>query len=112
MEKEQVNHPSHYNQYPIEVIEMMVRIWGKGDAYKFCMMNAFKYRMRLGLKGSESFDQDLAKEKWYLDKAKEIGEPKSFTFGVHYPSVDMDLVRSWMKEIDLSKGPQCEVDHE
>lgn len=26
--KEAVNHPSHYNDYDVEVIEMMRRIWG------------------------------------------------------------------------------------
>ena len=25
---EHVNHPSHYNNYDVEVIEMMKRIWG------------------------------------------------------------------------------------
>lgn len=70
MIEEKVNHPKHYNQYPIEVIDMMHKIWGVQKAIDFCYMNAFKYRMRLGLK--DSIDQDVAKEKWYLDKAKEL----------------------------------------
>lgn len=70
MSKEAVNHPSHYNQYPIEVIDMMMSIWGKEDTIKFCLMNAFKYRMRLGLK--DSIEQDLKKEQWYLNKANEL----------------------------------------
>ena len=70
MEKEQVNHPSHYNRYPIEVIDMMLSIWGKEETRNFCLMNAFKYRMRLGMK--DSIEQDLAKEQWYLAKAKEL----------------------------------------
>jgi hypothetical protein len=66
----QVEHPKHYNQYPIEAIDMMVSIWGVEKTISFCYMNAFKYRMRLGHK--DNFAQDLAKEQWYLNKAKEL----------------------------------------
>ena len=68
--KEMVNHPSHYNQYPIEVIDMMVSIFGKEYTRMWCVMTAFKYRMRLGHK--DDINQDLAKEQWYLNKAKEL----------------------------------------
>lgn len=76
MNKEQVNHPSHYNNYPIEVIDMMIKIWGKENTINFCIMNAFKYRMRLGLKNNTT--EDLKKEQWYLDKAKELNDILSF----------------------------------
>jgi len=69
-DKEQVNHPKHYNLYPIEVIDMMLAIWGKEKTIDFCVMNAFKYRMRIGYKNS--VEQDLEKEKWYLEKAEEL----------------------------------------
>ena len=72
MSKEAVNHPRHYNSYPIEVIDMMLSIWGKENTINFCLMNAFKYRMRLGLK--DSIEQDLAKEQWYLNKANELSK--------------------------------------
>lgn len=65
-----VNNPQHYNQYPIETIEMMCLIWGKVKTREFCIMNAFKYRMRLGHKNA--IEEDLAKEQWYLNKAKEL----------------------------------------
>jgi hypothetical protein len=67
---EQVNHPTHYNQYDIETIEMIVRIWGNKRASEWCEITAFKYRMRLGLK--DNFEQDLLKENWYINKAKEL----------------------------------------
>lgn len=69
---EMVNHPQHYNEYDIEVIEMMKRIWGVEATILFCQMNAYKYRQRMGLKPGQSIDQDLAKERWYLNKAKEL----------------------------------------
>ncbi len=68
--KEMVNHPSHYNNYPIEVIDMMMAIWGKDATKLWCEMTAFKYRMRVGLK--DDIKQDLAKEQWYLNKANEL----------------------------------------
>lgn len=36
----------------------------------YCLLNAFKYRMRLGHK--DDISQDLAKEQWYLAKAQEL----------------------------------------
>lgn len=36
-EKEMVNHPSHYNQYPIETIDMMVSIFGKDVVCHDCI---------------------------------------------------------------------------
>ena len=68
--EEKVNHPSHYNQYDIETIDMMVSIWGKENTAIFCTLCAYKYRMRLALK--DNIEQDLAKEQWYLNKAKEL----------------------------------------
>lgn len=68
-EKDHIN-PSHYKQYPIEVIDMMIAIFGKEAARNYCLMTAFKYRMRLGHK--DAVDQELKKEKWYLDKAEEL----------------------------------------
>ena len=70
MSKEMVNHPSHYNHYPKETIDMMVDIFGKEATRQWCVMTAFKYRMRMGLK--DDINQDLAKEQWYLNKAKEL----------------------------------------
>lgn len=69
---EHVDRPQHYNNYNIEVIDMMVQIWGKEATSVFCEMNAFKYRMRMGTKPENAIEQDLKKEGWYLNKAKTI----------------------------------------
>lgn len=69
---EMVNSPSHYNNYSMEVIDMMIEIWGIDRTIAFCEMNAFKYRMRMGTKPENPVEQDLKKEKWYLDKANEL----------------------------------------
>ena len=73
---EQVNSPSHYNNQSIEVIDMMKRIWGTEKLVAFCEMNAFKYRMRAGLKGDAEID--LEKANWYENKADELRNPKPF----------------------------------
>jgi hypothetical protein len=69
---EHVEHPSHYNTYPMETIDMMVAIWGKERVADWCEITAFKYRMRMGTKPDNSIEQDLKKEQWYLNKAKEL----------------------------------------
>jgi hypothetical protein len=69
---EHVEHPSHYNHYSSETIAMMVAIWGKEKVADWCEMTAFKYRMRMGTKPDNSIEQDLKKEQWYLNKAKEL----------------------------------------
>lgn len=65
--------PSHYKQYPVETIDMMVRIWGRSRVRDYCLMNAFKYRMRLGHK--DDIQTELKKEQWYLNKANELNPP-------------------------------------
>ena len=64
--------PNHYKQGSKEVIEMMELIWGKESLGAYCEMNAFKYRMRLGLKPEQSVEIDLEKANWYEQKAKEL----------------------------------------
>jgi hypothetical protein len=64
--------PAHYKMYPWESIEQIEKMIGTQGAYYFCLGNAMKYRARLGMKPDNPVEQDLAKEKWYLDKAAEL----------------------------------------
>lgn len=68
-QKDQIN-PSHYKQYPLESIQMMEAIWGTQKTMDFCYMTAYKYRMRIGHK--DNVEQELKKERWYLDKAEQL----------------------------------------
>lgn len=72
MQYEHVDHPPHYNRYSVEVIEMLRRIYGAEETALFCEMTAFVYRMRMGTKPDNPFEQELAKEEWNLAKAKEL----------------------------------------
>lgn len=69
---EYVNHPTHYNQWKKEVIDMMIDIYGKENTALFCEMNAFKYTMRVGFKPTDNIKQDIDKRNWYLKKKSEI----------------------------------------
>lgn len=78
---EMVNHPKHYNNYDVEVVDMMEKIWGTEDTMKWCKMTAYKYRMRMGTKPGKDdskeatlakFKEDFDKEQWYLKKADEL----------------------------------------
>lgn len=64
--------PEHYKRYAIETIDMMTLLFGKEDTARYCEINAFKYRMRMGLKVGNSIEQDFQKEQWYLNKASEL----------------------------------------
>ena len=59
-----VNHPSHYESQRIvlEPIDLC-------ECYDFCIGNALKYVIRAGKKDGNSFEQDLAKARWYLNRA-------------------------------------------
>lgn len=62
----------HYKKNRIEVIDMMIQIWGWHSVMEHCEMTAFKYRMRIGHKKDQSIEQELKKANWYESKAKEL----------------------------------------
>ena len=67
-----VNHPSHYNEWSMEVIDMMEKIYGTKNTSLWCEMTAYKYAMRMGFKPTDDIQQDIDKRNWYLNKAKEL----------------------------------------
>lgn len=67
--KDNVNHPSHYNQGGIECIDAMVSAFGKEAVKDFCICNAFKYIFRFKFKNGID---DIDKAIWYLNKYKEL----------------------------------------
>lgn len=64
--------PNHYKKFSMEVIDMMVSLWGKEKVANYCEINAFKYKMRLGEKPDQPIKRDMEKAKWYLEKAVEL----------------------------------------
>jgi hypothetical protein len=62
-----VNHPTHYNKPGHkECIDEMLDKYGNYNTRIFCLMNAYKYCYRAGLKGDNA-EQDIQKAKWYLE---------------------------------------------
>ena len=57
-----VNHPSHYNWLPVEVIDITEHL-------NFSMGNAVKYILRADHKGNPI--QDLEKAQWYITRELE-----------------------------------------
>ena len=74
---EMVNHPSHYNRYSVEAVEMARRIWGDDALITASEITAFFYRMRMGLKPENSVEQELKKEEYWINYAKTLKEKKS-----------------------------------
>lgn len=60
-DKEMINHPNHYNQGKIEVIEV-IEDWG----LNFNLGNVIKYVGRAGHK--DDIIQELKKASWYLNR--------------------------------------------
>jgi len=60
-EKKTVNHPEHYKQFPVEVIEIIKFALGPEGFKSYCLGNEIKYRLRAGFKGDamEDFDKAL-----------------------------------------------------
>lgn len=80
-----VNHPSHYTQYPVEVIELTRHM-------SFTRGNAVKYVARAGFKGGPEKElEDLKKAKWYLDDdikqlEKKLAEKNTIDRVFHIPN--------------------------
>ena len=53
-----VNHPSHYTRWPVEVIDLTER-------ETFLIGNILKYALRAGSKAGSSYEEDMAKARWY-----------------------------------------------
>lgn len=65
-----VNHPSHYTQYPVEVIELTRHM-------TFNRGNAVKYVARAGYKGGPEKElEDIDKAIWYLKDERKLVESK------------------------------------
>lgn len=62
----------HYRKSPIEAIDIIERVYGADKAADWCEITAFKYRLRLGYKPTSPIEDDLKKEKWYLEKSVEL----------------------------------------
>lgn len=73
-EYEYVEHPSHYNHYYLEVIDILERIYGTECTAMWCEMTAMKYRLRMGTKPGEPMERDIEKERWYLAKRDELNK--------------------------------------
>lgn len=65
-----VNHPSHYNQGPIEVIDIIEASMTHEMFKGYLLGNVLKYMLRAPYKGNQ--EQDHKKAKWYFDKLRSV----------------------------------------
>jgi hypothetical protein len=68
--------PPHYKDDGLECIEAMLIVFSVDEVIAFCKVNAFKYLWRKGKKEGNSIDQEMAKAKWYLLKARALERGK------------------------------------
>lgn len=67
--KDNVNHPSHYETGKFECIDVMLETQGVEAVKSFCICNAFKYLYRHCKKNGL---EDVKKAQWYLNKFIEL----------------------------------------
>jgi len=73
--KEQVNHPSHYNQSGRkECIVEMEEKFGPKFTTVWCYITAYKYLYRAGSKDDNPMEQDMSKAQWYMDYAEKLSK--------------------------------------
>lgn len=66
-ESEMICHPKHYNREGrMECIEEMEELYGNEYVKIFCLLSAYKYNYRDGLK--EGADTDIGKRTWYIEE--------------------------------------------
>lgn len=75
--KEKVNHPEHYREGGMEVIDVINAF--KHVRNSFALGNAVKYILRAGKKDESTYVEDLEKAVWYLQS--EINYKKDETKG-------------------------------
>lgn len=73
-QKDNVNHPFHYQGSKYECIDVMLDVFGKEKVSAFCELNAFKYQWRANSKGTDI--QDKQKAIWYNQEYIELNTDK------------------------------------
>lgn len=53
-----INHPAHYTRWPVEVVNLTER-------ETFLIGNVLKYALRAGAKDGATYEEDMAKARWY-----------------------------------------------
>lgn len=72
-----VNHPAHYTQWPVEVIDLTER-------EDFLYGNVLKYTLRAGSKSGSTYKEDMAKAAWYAARyVDNIAKVQSVSDGLH-----------------------------
>ena len=56
-----VSHPAHYTQWPVEAIDLTER-------ETFLIGNILKYAIRAGVKSGSTYEEDMAKARWYAHR--------------------------------------------
>ena len=74
IDKDMVNHPSHY-EHGIECIDEMILLYGKEETMSFCKLNSHKYRKRAFDKGGR---EDLDKSDWYMKEYAYLDSKSDF----------------------------------
>jgi len=71
-DKDMVNHPPHYNQFPFEVLEAIHTLLGTEGYKHYLLGNELKYRLRAGFKDKDKIQEDIDKALFYNKERKRV----------------------------------------
>lgn len=74
IDKDMVNHPSHY-EHGIECIDEMILLFGVMETMSFCKLSSHKYRKRALDKGGR---EDIDKSDWYMKEYAYLDSKSDF----------------------------------
>lgn len=85
-----VNHPDHYTQWPVEVIYLTER-------ESFLIGNVIKYALRAGVKDGATYGEDMAKARWYARRhADNIAARDSWQAGLDSLQTHFDAAAAYL----------------
>lgn len=71
-DKDMVNHPPHYNQFPFEVLAAIHTLLGTEGYKHYLLGNELKYRLRAGFKDKGKVQEDIDKALFYNKERKRV----------------------------------------
>ena len=97
-----VNHPTHYTRWPVEVVDVTER-------ETFLIGNILKYALRAGAKDGATYEEDMAKAHWYARRhVDRIADSNSWPAGLDSLQVHFADAVAYLTSRQEDTAEMCE----